>query len=340
MDKQIAAKGRLKTYLMIPLALTAVWAALIVVLYFVDRNACLLTGFFMAIYLCLTLFLYYYRQNRLLDELIAFATQYGQVQKELLNDFILPYALLDEDGVLLWANKEFNDIIEDQKKKHRPIWNYLPELLKEDLPGRIQETEKEMRIGNRDYRAAMKKVFMQDFLENNSVVETDPDTFLIALYLFDETEINEATREKEANRHVCGVLSLDNMEECLDSVEDVRQSLLLALVEKKITNFFTNVGGMVRKVDKDRFIFVINKVAFEEMKATRFTIVDFVKTVNIGNSMSFTISMGLSINNGTYNDDMEAARVAHELALGRGGDQVVVRDGESTTYYGGKSLSV
>ena len=341
MNFKVAPKGPLKTYMTWPVVMALMWTVLVIILFLIDRKAGFIALLFLFLHIGLTIWIWTRSRAKLLDDLITFAAGYGQVQKNLLKDFVLPYALLTEEGHMLWMNEAFMELVGKDKSFHRSVTVLFPSLTKDRLPGKKAErTELELKVGDRDMRAAMELVHMDAFIDEQTLVETAAEPSLIALYLFDETELNRLIEEKEINEQVCGVLQIDNYDEALESVEDVRQSLLLALVDRKINKYFTEADGVVRKLDKDRYFFVIKKGALDEMKESRFSLLDDVKTVNIGNTMAVTLSMGVGMGGGSYAADGESARVALELALGRGGDQVVIRDGENTTYYGGKTLSV
>ena len=160
---------------------------------------------------------------------------------------------------------------------------------------------------------------------------------LIALYLFDETELNQYIRQKEDEKLVTGLLYLDNYDEALDSVEEVRRSLLAALIERKLGKYFSEVDCLLKRLEKDKFILVMRQKSLEELKKKRFNILEDVKTVNIGNDMAVTISIGIGLNAPTYAQNYEYSRIAIDLALGRGGDQVVIKDKDQMTFFGGKS---
>ena len=130
---------------------------------------------------------------------------------------------------------------------------------------------------------------------------------------------------------------LDNYEEALESVEDVRRSLLIALIDRKITKYFSNFDGLVKKLEKDKYFLIMRQSSLEALKEQRFHILDEVKTVNIGNEMAITLSIGVGLNASTYIQNYEYSRIAIEMALGRGGDQVVIKNGNNITYYGGKT---
>ena len=183
----------------------------------------------------------------------------------------------------------------------------------------------------------MRVISMDKLLEESGLVELAQENDLIALYLFDETELNRYIRQKEDEKLVTGLLYLDNYEEALNSVEEVRRSLLVALIERKLNKYFNDVDGLIKKLEKDKFILVMRQSSLEELKKKRFNILEDVKTVNIGNDMAVTVSIGIGINAPTYAQNYEYSRIAIDLALGRGGDQVVIKDRDQMIYFGGKS---
>lgn len=139
---------------------------------------------------------------------------------------------------------------------------------------------------------------------------------------------------------VAGLIYIDNYEEALESVEDVKRSLLAALIERKINQFAANIDGIVKKIEKDKYFIAFMCKYLDGLRASKFSIIDEVKNVNIGNEMDVTISIGLGVHGETYVQNCEYSRIAMDLALGRGGDQAVVKDNDSIYYYGGKSKQV
>ena len=174
-------------------------------------------------------------------------------------------------------------------------------------------------------------------LEDSGLIETEADNHLTALYVFDETDVNRYILERDNEKLVTGLLYLDNYEEALNSVEEVRRSLLVALIERKLNKYFSEVDGLVKKLEKDKFILIMCQRSLEELKEKRFNILEEVKTINIGNDMAVTISIGIGINGENYVQNYEYSRIAIDLALGRGGDQVVIKDNDNMIYFGGKS---
>ena len=336
MNGGIKIKGQLKFYMQWPFILTVLLAVMDILVFTINVKAGAVASAFLAAYLLIVVFLYFHSKTAIMNELISFATQYGQVQKTLLREFIVPYALLDSNGKVLWLNDAFAQIAGKNRKFRKKISSLFPEVTADKLPDE-EDSEVTFQFHDRDYRAVMRRIPMQKLLEESGLIEVEEHNDLTALYLFDETEMNRYIRQKEDEKLVTGLLYLDNYEEALNSVEEVRRSLLVALIERKLNQYFGEVDCLVKKLEKDKFILMMRNRSLEELKKKRFSILDDVKSVNVGNDMAVTISIDIGINAPTYTQNYEYSRIAIDLALGRGGDQVVIKDKDQMTYYGGKS---
>lgn len=336
MDGKIKIKGHLKFYMQWPVILSILLIVMDVLVFSVSVKAGTLVSIFLAAYILVVVFLYFHSKTMIMNELISFATQYGQVQKTLLNEFAVPYALLDYNGKILWMNEAFSTLTGKNKRYRKAVSCVFPEISGDKLPKK-EEKEVNIRYNERDYKAVMKSVSLKKLLEESGLVEMESHSDLIALYLFDETELNQYIRQKEDEKLVTGLLYLDNYDEALDSVEEVRRSLLAALIERKLGKYFSEVDCLLKRLEKDKFILVMRQKSLEELKKKRFNILEDVKTVNIGNDMAVTISIGIGLNAPTYAQSYEYSRIAIDLALGRGGDQVVIKDKDQMTFFGGKS---
>lgn len=336
MNGGIKIKGQLKFYMQWPFILTVLLVVMDILVFTINAKAGAVASGFLAAYLLIVVFLYFHSKTAIMNELISFATQYGQVQKTLLREFIVPYALLDCNGKVLWLNDAFAQMSGKNRKFRKKISSLFPEITADKLPDK-EDSEVTFQFQDRDYRAVMRRIPMQKLLEESGLIEVEEHNDLTALYLFDETEMNRYIRQKEDEKLVTGLLYLDNYEEALNSVEEVRRSLLVALIERKLNQYFGELDCLVKKLEKDKFILMMRNRSLEELKKKRFNILEEVKSVNIGNDMAVTISIGIGINAPTYAQNYEYSRIAIDLALGRGGNQVVIKDKDQMTYYGGKS---
>ena len=340
MGKLGKIKGKLRLYVKWPLYLTLLIAVAGLGVYLISPQAGLFMALVIVIYAAIAGSLYIYNKPSIYTDMVSFATQYGQIQKNLLKELAIPYALLSEDGRIVWTNREFGRITGKSGKFNKGINLIFPELNRSLLP-----TEEEpvvsvnLKYGEEDYRVEMKRIQMDESLPNAKEL-IEPETVegcLIALYLFDTTEINRRIRENEDQRMVAGLVYIDNYDEALENVEEVRSSLLVALIERKINKYFGAYDGIVRKLEKDRFFVVMQEKALTQIRETRFDLLQDIKTVNIGNEMAITLSIGIGSGGSSYTDCMEYARSAMDLALARGGDQAVVKTKDQITYYGGKT---
>lgn len=343
MKNRIKLKGRIKTYLQFSLYMGILLIAVNLCIYFLNLQAALLLTCFTVFYFAIVLALMFYNKPVIMNELISFATQYGQIQRRLLRDLALPYALLDDTGKVIWTNKEFERVIHKEKGYSKSITSVFPSITRDRLPGEdeVEETEFELDFEESNYIARFKKISLKEMALNSDIIEADGyDGYLIAMYLFDETALQIALREVDDQSLAVGMVYLDNYDEALDSVEEVRRSLLIALIDRKVNKYIAALDGICKKIEKDKYLVILRKKAISQLQESRFDLLDDVKTVNIGNDMAVTISMGIGLNGLTYAQNYEFARNAIDLALGRGGDQAVVKSPEAVTYYGGKSQQV
>ena len=187
----------------------------------------------------------------------------------------------------------------------------------------------------------MRKIAVKEFRDAEHMLQVpEGQEYFIVVCMKDVTELNACIRENEEQRLIAGLVYIDNYDEVMESVEEVRQSLLIALIDRKINQYIGKVDGIVKKLEKDKYFIAIKKKAYEQLEADKFSILEEVKQVNIGNSRSATLSIGLGLNMPTYTQSYNYARMAIDLALARGGDQAVVKDSSGVVYFGGKKEQV
>ncbi len=340
MKQRIKLKGRLKAYLQTAIILGIVLAGVNIGIYFLDIYSGAIVSAFLVVYFTAMLILLYHNKPIIMNEFISFATQYGQIQRRLLRDLELPHVLMDDAGKIIWTNIAFENVVHKEKGYRKSITTLFPSITKDKLVFE-QESQYELEFEGREYTMKLKKISIQQVLDNSDVIQNDDyEGYLIAGYLFDETALKVALRENDSQSLVVGYIYLDNYDEALASVEEVRRSLLIALIDRKINKYISSLDGIVRKMEKDKYIVIMRKQSLLTLKENRFDLLEDVKTVNIGNEMAVTISMGMGHDAATYAQNCEYARTAIDLALGRGGDQAVVKTSQSILYYGGKSQQV
>ncbi len=341
LKNKIKLKGRLKRYVQTSLYMGFVLVVVNLVVYLLSVPAGLVVTCFALLYFAVVLSLQFYNKPVIINEMVSFATQYGQVQKVLLRELEIPYAILDDDGRIMWTNEAFEKVVHKEKGYRKSITSLFPSINREKLPGKEEFVQMDLLFEGSNYMVKMRKISMREVMENSDIL--DPEGyrgFLVAFYLFDETALRIALQEVDDQSLAVGLIYLDNYDEALESVEEVRRSLLIALIDRKVNKYIAALDGICKKLEKDKYLIILRKKATELLRESKFDILEEVKTVNIGNEMAVTISIGMGLDGLTYAQNYEFARNAIDLALGRGGDQAVVKTPENIVYYGGKSQQV
>lgn len=346
MGRKVRLNSTLKAYLLWPIYLTVLLLFMNLSIYVINKKAGYVMSVFVLLYFLLASSIFYIKRNQIYTELIRYGMDFAQIQKRLLKEMAVPYALIDVDGKIQWGNNEFVDLFQGNRILRKSISAVIPEITEDTLPKTAEDEIVHITLNNRHYRVLLRKVLSPSFDDdiNWSLYESekiwDTTNAIIAMYLFDETDMIFLQKENKDQKLIVGLLYIDNYDEALESIDEVRRSLLIALVERKINKYMQNIDAIVKKLEKDKFIFVFKHKYLSVLQSTRFSILEEVRNVNIGNEMAVTISIGLGVNAESYITGYEYARAAIDLALGRGGDQAVVKDGEKISYYGGKSVQV
>jgi len=255
----------------------------------------------------------------------------------MLKEMDVPYGLIDENGKILWTNNQFDTLFE-KSVLNKNIMNIFEGIKPEYL---VFDDEKpnHVKLSYKDklFAVTLTKFELKNDYEDSALNLLEENSGqLISIYLRDETLISKLEKETKEERLVTANIYIDNYEEVMESVEEVRQSLLVALIDRKINQYIADFSGIVKKLEKDKYFVVIKKESFNQMEKDRFSLLDEVKGVSIGNQIPVTLSIGLGLSTDTYAAGYNYARIAIDLALARGGDQVVVKNNKGISYYGGK----
>lgn len=337
MKDKVRVKGQLSVYLQWPLILSALLIIATMVVTAINIKAAAVLSAFTVLYVLISLWLYLYQRKNVLAGLVEFSSEYAWIQKRLLSEMIQPYAIADDKGRLLWMNQSFASLLGVDHRSRKSLLTMFPEITKELLETG-EDSSIHIEYEKRNYQVDLKWVALKDAASLDVALGSGfSEEYLLSVYLMDETEVLHYKKEIDRQKMVAGLIYLDNYDEALESVEEVRRSLLTALIDRKINKQISALNGIVKKLEKDKYFFVVKQQYIPQMMEERFAILEDVKTVNIGNDMSVTLSIGIGMNGEAYSQNYEFARIAIDMALGRGGDQAVVKDGEKIQYFGGKA---
>ncbi len=334
---QIKYKGKLKSFLRLPIYMTVISVITCIVMWFVSTRYCSILAGITLVYLLVTVIVYKLNMKSFEDTLVDFAIHYGTVQKELLKNFSVPYVLLDNNGKIMWMNGAFSAVVEKKSSYNKSITSLFPEITRESIV-KAKEDCFDMHIIFKEhkYRACLQRMELPEVLPGTEIVSEADEVqeSLVALLLYDETDYLATKAKLTDQQMVVALLYVDNYDEVFDQVENAKRSMLLALLDRKINKYFNSSNAIVRRLEKDKYIVIFQHQYLKAMEDDNFSIVDEIKSVKLGNERDITISLGIGLGSENYTENAQYAHVAIDLALARGGCQVVVKKGREVSYYG------
>lgn len=233
---------------------------------------------------------------------------------QIVENIALPTLLFDASGRIIWSNEAFNSIYDGNDIK-----KLLPALDTENPDHSILHEHngssyQVMNMPVKREKGKLRKITFQ--------------------YWMDRTEALHYSRLYEENMATVALIYVDNYEE-LNSEEQFRRSGVMGEVERRIGEFVESIEGVYRKYDAAHFLVLFEAKYLADMEKQRFALLDSIREIKTGTEQSVTLSVSVGVEDRIYKSD-ESARQGMELALGRGGDQVVVKKGTSYNFYGGK----
>ncbi len=264
------------------------------------------------------------RKEENADDRVAFLdTTVLQHNFPLPQNMPIPYAVLDIRGHILMYNEKF--------AKEFPNMELI-------LP--VVDQLKKAGIGKHAVVVVEEKHYDAMLNQCEVVEENGAVGNVLNMTLVDISKQYELEERLDRNETVIGMLFLDNYEDVMDSLAEDRQPLLSAIVDRKLTQFAADANGVMRKLQMDRYILLLSKGDLEALKEKKFDIMNTIREINVGEHIPVTMSMGVGIGGGSLEDAMQSAKAALDLALGRGGDQVLIKEGEKYLFYGAKAGEV
>ncbi len=335
-------QGTLRSYLRWPLLLSPLLVAMNIHLYVLDVKIGFIMTCYVLLYVIIAFLLFSFRRRALMRDIIQYAVRFNHTLKRLASDLSIPLIITDWVGESLWCNKEFEKLFCPDGRKHKFVIDTVISNLTTDTFPKTTETNSEIHFHTEDayYKAVIQKVNISETpveLADEAESMGLGDIFYV-FYIYDETEIVRYIKENNEQRMDVGMLYIDNYDESLEPIDEVRRALLSALIDRKINKYMLKYDAITKKLEKDKYIFLFQHKYLPEMQSSKFSLLDDIRNINVGEDVSITISMGIGVQADTYAKRQEYSRSAIDLALARGGDQVVIKTRDNLLYYGGKSI--
>lgn len=333
------AKGILNLYLQWPIILGAYLILAEIVIYSIDSQAGLIVLPFLIIYIIVALYLKFIKYNNLNSAVLKLAESISNRQRIYFSKIDLPHAVLDTEGRILWANDRFLGI-----SKFAVVGSNIRDTFPDLNKGIVSNLSNEKidlltALSDRKYKVHLRMVDLNELGGDEVRRLYTGSEKVIMVYLYDETDYYILKQENDDNKQVTGFIYIDNYYEVAENMEDSKASMLIAMVDRKLTRYISYNSGILKKLEKDKYFFVTTKKDIEDMMDDKFSILEQTKEIIGGDNLPLTLSIGVGYEGKSIESNHELARVAIDMALGRGGDQAVVKRGQETLYFGGKSAS-
>ena len=256
-----------------------------------------------------------------------------KVSKRSLINSPFPLLIAETNGNIIWKNKKFV-----QEFNHCEIDEPLSELLNE-IKLEIENNEK---IKNNKIEISTvieKKKYrvVGEYIRTKSNDKKQNKEYMATLYFLDETEKEKLAEDIEKSRVCVGVIKIDNYEETMQRIDDEDQSQIIAKIEKNIYDWANEIKGLIVKSERDTFVIVCEEKDLEKLQDDKFSILDTIKGINMPEKVQPTLSVSFSSEGEDNYQKLKHAKAGIDIALGRGGDQAVVRENGKYTFFGGRT---
>lgn len=261
-----------------------------------------------------------------------FSSQLDTATRSTLIKLPFPLIMAGQDEKIVWYNQNASSMLEGETMLGRNIKDLVDDFnIKQVLNGKKSEF-RHITLKNRYYDIYTSII--------NTSENRDKEDDIVLLYFYDVTEQINMQRSIEGNKASVLLVEVDNLDEVIKSTEEDKRPLLAAEIERTLNNYGQNLNSVFKKYSNNQYIFVTQDRVIQQEMEKKFDILDIIREINQGNSFTVTLSAGVGRGGETPLENYNFAQSAMELALGRGGDQVVVKNGEKLSFYGGKTKEV
>ncbi|MBH7668784.1 DHH family phosphoesterase [Clostridioides difficile] len=254
-----------------------------------------------------------------------------ETTKKAIINFPIPLCILEFDGNISWYNGKFYDMIGQKDLLDKNIEDIVKNLNLRKVLNENKEMYTEINYKEKEY------TIIYNVIKNDQ--EKNPK-YLMILYWIDKTEYLKVKQNYDDEKNAMMLIQVDGYDEVLKSAAEDKRALINVEVEKILSALELNSNGALRRTSKDKFFLVMHKKELKKLEAEKFSILDTIRHIDYGNNLPVTISIGIGIDGDTLNENLKLATGALDLALGRGGDQAVVKTKDKFVFYGGKSKAV
>ena len=232
------------------------------------------------------------------------------------------------DGGIIWANHRFSELTGyADTMMEQNLEEVLPGFTPDWLASGKTECPRDVTLSNRRYRVYGTTIRAED----------SRGTMLGVLYFSDLTELYQIRDEYIRSRPVVAIILIDNYEELIKNLTESAISTMNAKLNETITQWTEGYNGLLRKLERNRFLFIFEKRDLLRATEDKFSLLENIHEISSPSGLPASISIGLGVDGENFEESYNFAALSIEMALSRGGDQAVIKDRFNFTFYGGRN---
>lgn len=282
---------------------------------------------FILTFISFILVLYYIKNKNIEyeEDIRKYKDSLDNIASEVVYKMPFPVAVLNNKGRVKWYSPEFSelfsgsDIIGIDINSEISSFN-ITEVLKKGYGKVNWETKK-----------------FNYLVYYNVVKDEDNGDVNVIIYLIDNLAYSKLKKQYEEETLNSIVIYIDNYEDVRNNVKEDFKAILIAEMDKIIINYFSSLGAIIRKYDSGKYIVISNDIILQKIKHDKFSIIEKLKAIEISGNIKPTLSIGVGLGGKNPFEKYKEAQTALDMALGRGGAQIVFKNGEDLDFYGGKN---
>ncbi len=244
----------------------------------------------------------------------------------------MPLVVIEVGGSITWYNPLFGSLFQEEKLFERNIRDFVPELNPKQLLSSKEQNAQVITFKDKKYRIFWTPVRISS--------GHDKDKAIVLIYWQDITEEHYWKNMFESKRPTVISIHIDNYDEVMANTEDTKRSGVIAEIESRLGKWAASFNGSWLKYDREKFFVILEEKSLNLVRERKFDILDQIRELSVGNRIPVTLSIGVGLGGETPAQMSVDANSAVDLALGRGGDQAVVKQGTKLFFYGGKTKGV
>lgn len=245
----------------------------------------------------------------------------NNIRENILN-LVYPVCMLNLNGDIIWYNKYFEKLFDINDAKGSNLVSVIRGIA----------LDKILKCDKKYYQKIKVKKYTYEVY--GKMIVQDSSTHFCIVHFNDITYLSERTKESVV------LIEVDNLSEAVKSTEENVRPLLVAEVERTLNHYANSMDAMIKKYDYGKYILSVDDNIIEGQIKKKFDILDKVRDINYGNDIEVTLSIGVGRGGNSPAKNYDDATRAKELALGRGGDQAVVKNEKAISFFGGNTKEV